>query len=85
MKKFRTLGVTIQWIPSHLEIKGNEEADRQAKRAAKGDTNSSPNRLLCEFHDGLPNSRSAIQQATNKDTQKDTAHHLHKSSQWRKL
>jgi ribonuclease HI len=31
MKIFHNLSVTIQWIPSHLEIEGNEEADRQAK------------------------------------------------------
>jgi ribonuclease HI len=83
--KFHNLGVTIRWIPSHLEIEGNEEADRQAKQAAKGDTDTPLNRLPQEFRDRLPDSRSAIQQSINKATQKDAAHHLHKSPQWRKL
>jgi len=62
MKKFHNLGVTIRWIPSHLEVKGNEEADRQAKRAAKGDTDSPLHRLPTEFCGGLPSSKSAIKQ-----------------------
>jgi ribonuclease HI len=44
-RKFHNLGITIQWIPSHLNIEGNEEADRQAKHAAKGDANTPHNRL----------------------------------------
>jgi ribonuclease HI len=84
-RKFHNLGVTIRWIPSHLDIEGNEEADRQAKRAAKGDANSPRNRLPREFRDKLPDSRSAIQQAINKAIKSDTAHHLHKAPQWRKL
>jgi ribonuclease HI len=84
-KKFHNLGVTIRWIPSHLEIEGNEEADRQAKRAAKGDADTPLNRLPREFRDRLPDSRSAIQQSINKDTQKDAVNHLRKSPQWKKL
>ena len=48
-KWFCNLNVTIRWIPSHLDIEGNEEADRQAKRAAKGDADSPLNRLPLEL------------------------------------
>jgi len=84
-RKFHNLGVTIRWIPSHLEIKGNKEADRQAKCAIKGNADTPINRLSRELCDRLLDSWSAIQQYVNKNTQKDAAHHLHKSPQWRKL
>ena len=44
-EKFRNIDITVRWIPSHLEVEGNEEADRQAKRAAKGNTDSPLHRL----------------------------------------
>jgi ribonuclease HI len=55
-RKFHNLGVTIRWIPSHLDIEGNEEVDRQAKRAAKGDADTPLNRLPQEFCNKLPDS-----------------------------
>ncbi|KAG2068648.1 hypothetical protein BDR04DRAFT_978100, partial [Suillus decipiens] len=38
--------VTFCWLPGHTDIHGNEEADKQAKRAAEGCHNSSPPELL---------------------------------------
>ena len=84
-KRFRNLSVTIRWIPSHLDIEGNEEADRQAKRAAKGDADSPLNRLPLEFRKGLPDSKSAILQVMTKTLKSSTAQHLQKAPQWRKL
>jgi len=52
-RKFHNLGVTIRWIPSHLEIKGNKEADRQAKCAIKGNADTPINRLSRELCDRL--------------------------------
>ena len=28
--------MTLRWVPGHMEIQGNELADREAKRAAAG-------------------------------------------------
>lgn len=38
-KKHCQANITLWWIPSHMEIKGNEEADRQAKKTAEGNAN----------------------------------------------
>ena len=35
MLKVRNIHVELCWIPSHIGIKGNEEADEKAKQAAK--------------------------------------------------
>jgi ribonuclease HI len=84
-KKHRNIQITARWIPSHKDVKGNEEADRQAKRAAKGDANSSRHRLPIELHSALPHSKSAIQQAMIKILKAEAATTLQKSTQWRKL
>jgi ribonuclease HI len=84
-KKFRNLDITIRWIPSHLEVEGNEEADRQAKRAAKGHANSPLNRLPVELRNGLPDSKSAIKQAMIRTLKEGAIRILRESPQWRKL
>jgi hypothetical protein len=84
-EKFRNIDITVRWIPSHLEVEGNEEADRQAKRAAKGNTDSPLHRLPNELRRGLPDSKSALQQAATKTLKNDATQILHKSRQWRKL
>ena len=68
-KKIHNLSITIQWIPSHLDIEGNEEADRQANRAEKGNTDSPLNRLPLEFCKGLTNSKATILQMIPHDSQ----------------
>jgi hypothetical protein len=63
----------------------NEEADRQAKCAVKGDADSPLNRLPIEFHNGLQDSKSAIKQEMMNKVKGDNAQFLHNSPQWRKL
>jgi hypothetical protein len=61
---------TLRWVPGHMEIHGNEEADKAAKLAAERKSNSSPRDQLPHFlrHHTLPLSISAIKQAHSKET-----------------
>ena len=57
-------------------VRAKIEADKQAKRVAKGDTDSPLNRLPLEFCKGLPDSKSAILQAMTKTLKNNTIQHL---------
>lgn len=63
--------VTIHWVPGHSDIHGNEEADKQAKKAAEGRQNNSPRNQLPNFlrSNSLPLSISALKQAHHQSTQ----------------
>ena len=84
-KKHRNIKIMAHWIPSHKEVEGNEEADRQAKKAAKGDADSPLHRLPAELRATLPDSKSAIQQVMTKTLKAEAATTLQSSPQWRKL
>jgi hypothetical protein len=63
--------VTVFWVPGHSNIHGNEEADKQAKKAAEGRQNNSPQARLPHYlrFNSLPLSISALKQAHRQSTQ----------------
>jgi len=60
--KHQDIDLLIRWTPGHTDIEGNEEANKEAKAAAKH--GSSPNQKLpSQLQKMLPHSKSAVQQA----------------------
>lgn len=58
----RNTELKLRWVPGHMEVKGNEQADKEAKKAA-GENSSNPSRLPQILKKPLPASSSAIKQA----------------------
>jgi ribonuclease HI len=79
-KDNRDFDITVRWIPGHSDVHGNEEADKQAKRAAESRMNDSSRQLLPHYlqREALPLSISALKQMHDKQTR------AHWGRLWRK-
>jgi ribonuclease HI len=80
----KQLDLEARWVPGHKGTKGNERADEEAKKAAKG--NSSPDTSLptqCRGH--LPLSKAATHQAFNKNLKAEAAATFAKSPRYQRM
>jgi hypothetical protein len=80
----KQLDLEAQWVPGHKGTPGNERADEEAKKAAKG--NSSPDTSLptqCRGH--LPLSKAATCQAFNKNLKAEVAVTFAKSPRYQRM
>jgi ribonuclease HI/endonuclease/exonuclease/phosphatase family metal-dependent hydrolase len=57
-RQFRRMALTIRWVPGHEGVEGNEEADRQAKKAVEVGS-SRAERLPASLRRPLPRSKQA--------------------------
>ena len=60
-----TYSLTIRWTAGHVGIKGNEQADKEAKMAANGDTTQNEALPKC-IRKKIKQSTSAVKQKRNK-------------------
>ncbi|KAJ8462821.1 hypothetical protein ONZ45_g17797 [Pleurotus djamor] len=71
----RNLSISLHWISSHDDVKGNERADELAKQAAEGRARP-PDTMpkLIARHVVLPQSKSAWRQAAKRRRKERSAH-----------
>ncbi|OBZ69759.1 hypothetical protein A0H81_10502 [Grifola frondosa] len=67
-KKHREAKITLRWVPGHVDVEGNEIADQEAKRAARGDS-SPDDDLPALLRDGLSRSVTKMRQTFLADLQ----------------
>ena len=67
--KYKNVDLLVKWTPGHINIEGNEEADREARKAVQ--EGSSPlQKLPAPLRKSLPCSKSAVQQVFHEKLKK---------------
>ena len=83
-KKHKRGRITIRWTPGHSDVTGNEKADEQAKRAAKGES-SPPEELPACLRKPLPISKAAMRRSFKKKLTATADNCWKESPRYRKL
>ncbi|RDX45387.1 hypothetical protein OH76DRAFT_1326847, partial [Lentinus brumalis] len=74
----------LRWVPGHMEVHGNELADEEAKKAAKGDSSNSAS-LPAKLRKSLPCSVTAARRAHMARLRKESAVRWRQSARGRRL
>lgn len=87
LNKHRRANITVRWVPSHEDIKGNEEADKEAKAAAsgKGNKNSNTTKLPRELQRILPQSKTAVRMTNIKSLGTQNTKLFRQAAQWPRI
>jgi len=82
--RHQDMKLLVWWTPGHIDIEGNEEANKEAKAAAKH--GSSPNQKLpVQLQKMLPHSKSAVQQALHMKLKQAAAKAWQKSPRYKHM
>jgi ribonuclease HI len=84
LKKRHNIRVTVQWVPGHKGVEGNERADEQAKKAIT-EGSSDKQRLPRLLRKTLPHSRSAAKWAFGETLKHNAQKLWQKSPRYTKM
>jgi hypothetical protein len=76
--------IVVRWVPGHADIKGNECADDEAKKAARGDSSWWPE-LPLQLQKPLPFSVAALKRTYNDRVKDQAATQLHASPHYMQM